>query len=464
MAGPKNKPLPELRLESDESGGPAAAANGITRVVSEFLVKRLNAGAAVCVALSGGRDSVVLLHLLQKLLATGAISANLSAIHVHHGLSPNADAWATFCADTCQRLGVPLQVVRVEVARHGGEGLEAAARRARHTAFAGCAADWLALAHHRDDQAETVMLNLLRGSGVAGAAGMLPERAQTGAPVLIRPLLNVPRGLIERYAAEAGLSWISDESNDDTHFRRNFLRREVFPRLDDRFPGARQSLARAAGHFAECRHLLDELATLDRATLTMPSGRVSLAGWNALSPPRVRNLLRFLWCESGFRAPDMRWVDEAIGQLATAGTDSQLCLSTADGELHVYRGELYFLPPQPQEAIGSVPWLGEPELAWGNGRVRFLATTGAGIRQDLLLPGEVFLKARQGGERLRPDANRPRRSLRNLLQESAIPPWRRTRLPYLWANNQLVWVSGVGCDADWQARAGQAGILPEFDL
>jgi len=430
--------------------------------LAAFLAARLKPHARVCVALSGGRDSVVLLHALCRLMAGNALPISLSALHVHHGISPNAEAWAEFCAEFCKQYDVPLNIVRVDVPRDSGEGLEAAARRMRHAVFAGCDADWLALAHHRDDQAETVLLKLLRGAGVAGTAGMLPERPQVRGPVIIRPLLDLPRSMLESYAAEHDLNWIEDESNDDLHYRRNFLRRDVLPQLEEKFPGAQKSLARAAGHFAEGAALLDDLAALDFAALITLAGRLGLSGFNALSPARARNLLRFAWIAAGFRAPDTRWIEEALRQLASTDALSETCLATSDGELHVYRGELHIVGHSPSFPE-DLPWVGELELPWAGGRVRFMPVTGSGIRRSLLDAGDVFLRSRQGGERLQPDVKRPRRSLRKLFQEKAIPPWERTRLPFLWVGGQLAWVGGLGVDTIFACAPGEEGILPVWE-
>lgn len=468
MAGPKNSRCAERPPAGAASSLLSlslslAPASNLPSLLSAFLGARLAPGDRLCVALSGGRDSLVLLHALSRLLADGSLPlarAALSALHVHHGLSPNADAWADFCADFCAQCGVPLSIVRVNVPRDSGEGLEAAARRLRHQTFSACAADWLALAHHRDDQAETVLLNLLRGAGVAGAAGMLAERPQAAGPTLIRPLLDAARAAIDDYAAAHGLSWIDDESNTDTYYRRNFLRREIMPALESRFPGAAPALARAAGHFAEAAHLLDDLAVLDRAALAAPGSPLPLAGFNALAPARARNLLRSELLTAGFRAPDARWMDEALRQLARAGGAAETCVATADGELHVYRGGLHLVRRRVPLSGAPLRWAGEAELPWGSACVRFVPQIGAGIAQATLARGEFRLQARVGGERLQPDARRPRRSLRNLLQEGAVPPWERGRLPYLWCDERLVWVGGIGIDAAFVCPPGEAGIVP----
>lgn len=449
MAAPRNSPCADRPPAGD-----------LSSLLSAFLAARLTPGDRLCVALSGGRDSIVLLHALAALAAAGRLPFALGALHVHHGLSPHADDWAAFCTAVCAASDVPLGIVRVSVPRDSGEGLEAAARRLRHQAFAACAADWLALAHHRDDQAETVLLNLLRGAGVAGAAGMLAERPQAAGPTLIRPLLGASRAAIDEYAARHGLSWIDDESNADTYFRRNFLRREIMPAIAARFPGAAPALARAAGHFAEAAQLLDELAEVDRAALAAPGEGLPLAGFNALPPPRARNLLRRELLAAGFRAPDTCWMDEALRQLSRAGGAAETCVATADGELHVYRGRLHLVPRRGAPSAAPLPWSGEAELPWGEGGVRFVPATGDGIARHLLARDAVRLAPRAGGERLQPDARRPRRTLRNLLQESAVPPWERDRLPYLWCGERLVWVGGFGVDAAFACAPDQAGIVP----
>jgi tRNA(Ile)-lysidine synthase len=385
-------------------------------------------------------------------------ACNLSALHVHHGISPQADAWAEFCAEFCQCCGVALKVVYVDVPRHSGEGLEAAARRLRHAAFAECAADWLALAHHRDDQAETVLLNLLRGAGIAGAAAMLAERPQARGPTLLRPLLDVPRSVIDDYAAHYGLRWIDDESNDDVRYRRNYLRHSVMPGLAEKFPGASLALARAAGHFAEGAALLDDLALIDRAELATPTGRVALDRFNALPRARARNFLRFEWLAAGFRAPDTRWIDEALRQLANTSSAAETCIATAEGELHVYRGELHVLQRRPLVPTEPVKWTGEHKLPWAAGQVCFVPTVGRGIGRDLLADSALRLDRRRGGERLQPDPRRPRRTLRNLLQEGGIPPWERDRLPCLWSGSRLVWVGGLGADTAFACAQGAVGL------
>ena len=450
MVGSQGKRSAELSLPS--------ADRQIQQALSAFLRTRVAPAARLCVGFSGGRDSLVLLHALVALRSSNP-AFELSAVHVHHGLSASADAWAGFCSDFCKRCGVPLTIVRVEVPRGSAEGLEAAARRLRHAVFGGCSADWLALAHHRDDQVETMLFRLLRGAGVSGATGMPAERGQSGGPRLIRPLLDVPGAVIARYAQEHSLAWVEDESNGDSRYRRNYLRHEVMPRIEVQFPGAAASLVRAGRHFAEAALLLEELAQVDRALVATSSGRIGLARFNSLSAPRARNLLRSELQSAGFRAPTARWLDEALRQLATVEATSATCISSPDGEIHAYRGELHVLHQRPDVPVGTVSWGGEAELPWGADRITFTPTTGVGIHRQLLAGASLRLTSRQGGECLQPDPQRPSRTLKKLFQEAAIPPWERLRLPLLWCGERLVWVAGIGTDAAFTCPPGEPGLL-----
>lgn len=288
--------------------------------------------------LSGGCDSVVLLHVLSRL----GLGDRLAAIHVHHGLSPNADAWAAFCADYCTRLAIPLTIRHVAVAAPSGQGLEAAAREARYAAFAECPGDCLLLAQHRGDQAETVLFNLLRGTGVTGAAAMPAER-RFGKLRLLRPLLDVSRTEIEAYATVNGLSWIDDESNADTSLTRNFLRHEALTALSQRFPAAEASLAQAAANFAEAAGLLDELAALDWQQVAQGDA-ARLPALRALSLPRLKNLLRHRLRCLGWRVPVATRLDEFARQLQSAGPDRHPELVLPDGKMRAARGLLHWLP------------------------------------------------------------------------------------------------------------------------
>lgn len=313
----------------------AGLTAGLSAVLAACLQRHVQAGQQLVVGLSGGIDSVVLLHALSELHKCG-----LSALHVHHGISPNAERWTGFCEDLARQLDVPFECVKVEVERGSADGLEAAARRARHAAFASAQADWIVLAHHRDDQAETLLFNLLRGTGVAGAAAM---RERSGR--LLRPFLAIGRDEIERYATAHRLDWIEDESNADTRYSRNFLRHRILDPLLKRFPAAAKNIAGAAARFAEAQDLLDDLARADLGAVSdFPIPVTLLQG---LDEARARNVLRHLLARHAAKIPSEARLREALRQMLTAAADRHPDLRFGDHRLVRRRGLLYLEPDCP---------------------------------------------------------------------------------------------------------------------
>jgi tRNA(Ile)-lysidine synthase len=374
--------------------------------------KRASARRRTAVALSGGVDSVVLLHKLRNV-------PGISAVHVHHGLSPNAEAWAAFCRSLCRRLAVPLKVYKVKV-QNEGRGLEAAARKARYDAFAKVDAHCIALAHNLDDQAETVLMNLLRGAGLRGARGMLPESRYRG-KVLWRPLLELSRAEIVAYARAHALEWVEDESNADEALTRNFIRRRVGPLLGARFPTWKKSLARAARSFARVDAKAERL---------------------------LRNFLR---------EPSEAKLVEMLKQLTAAG--SRTLIEHDGARLRLYRGAI--VEDRPAAPFTPIAWNGEAKLAIPalGGELRFRRVRGKGIAVHAK---PLAVRLRSGGERLQPDARRPRRTLKNLFQEAGVPPWERDRLPMLVRGTDVVWVPGLGVDCRYQTAKNAPGVLPEW--
>ncbi len=444
-----------------------AALAGLPDHLAAFLRARLKPDASLCVGLSGGRDSVALLLLChtvcRKAGPHGLGGLRLSALHVHHGLTAEADHWADFCADLCRRLDIPLAVVRVQVPRNHPAGLEGAAREARYAAFFASGADALALAHHQDDQAETLLFRLLRGSGVNGAAAMAAERRlarPAGAPLLLlRPLLQTPRALLQGWLErQEGAAWIDDPSNADTDYARNFLRQDILPRLTGRFPRAGATLARAAGRFAEAAALLDERAEEDAAQARTPSGRLAVAALAALSPARRRNLLRYWLRCAGAAMPDEAVLAEMERQFIHGHGDAPR-IKLGRHQVAAWRGELYIelfpiiTTPETQN------WRGEAEVPFGDGRVSFVSGQGIGIRASLLGSGGV-LRVRHSRDLLRPAPGRHRRDAQRLFQEAGVPPWQRALLPALAVDERLLWLAGVGVDADCLAGPDEPGILP----
>jgi len=408
-------------------------------------------GSSVAVALSGGVDSVVLLHILLKLAARRGFE--LRAIHVHHGISPNAGSWARFCRRLCRRWRVPLEVRRVSIGATRGIGIEAAARRARRRVLATANADVLALAHQLDDQAETVLMSLLRGAGLRGASGM-PVLGRLGRKPLLRPMLAVARADVLRYAMAEKLEWVEDESNEDLSLTRSYLRRRVLPPLQERYPRWREALARAARHFSEAEALLRGADRL--------RGSLRAADLRERTPALARALLREYLEMQGLRAPTERRLAEMLRQLSGSGTRTAIA---HDGALlRLYRGTIRVEQPAASGRFAPVRWSGQRRLdlpALG-GELHLRRARGAGIDVARLEAGEVCVRLRSGGERLQPDPGRPRRTLKNLFQEAGVPPWRRDRLPLLFCGGDLVWAPGLGIDARYRAGAGARGLLPEW--
>ncbi|MGQ7958932.1 tRNA lysidine(34) synthetase TilS [Pseudomonas sp. SP16.1] len=392
------------------------------------------------IALSGGLDSSVLLHLLAS-LARREVLPPLSAIHVHHGLQPAAEGWPEHCARLCAHQGIPLEVVAVQVSP--GASLEQAARRARYAAFAERLGEGEVLlsAQHRDDQAETLLFRLLRGAGVRGLAAMPTGRA-LGRGSLVRPLLDVPRAELLAYAEAHGLSWVEDPSNADERFSRNFLRRRVLPLLAERWPQAAASLARSAAHLGEAQQLLGELAELDllaargRAPLSwlaLPS--LDLQAVCGLSEARQRNLLRH-WLAPLTRLPDSdHWA--GWSDLRDAGLDATPIWKLADGELQRADGRLWWLSGdwlQPLTAVDLACGSAQEGLELpGNGAVRVIGELPA---------GRWHLRYRRGGESLQLPG-RGRRDLKRLLNELRVPAFVRPRLPLLFDGDELVAVANL---------------------
>ncbi|MDD3762694.1 MAG: tRNA lysidine(34) synthetase TilS [Nevskiales bacterium] len=404
------------------------------------------ADGQVWVAYSGGRDSTALLHRL-------AAEYAVRAVHVHHGLQPAADDWLRHCRRVCRRLGVPLRVLRVEVSVSDGLGIEAAARRARYRALERLlrAGDVMATAHHRDDQAETVLLRALRGSGVVGLAGMRRERP-LGRGVLWRPLLSTPRARVEAYLRGQGLGrqeggWIDDPHNADPRLARAFLRTEIMPRLAGMFPQATGSLVRLAQRAAAADELLSELAQQDRSAAAHADGGLSVKALLALSPERRHNLIYFEWRALGFEAPAEAWFARLDREVLRARRDAVPVLGAGGAEARRYRDRLFLMPALPPAPGGVV-------ITWGEGARQRLPEGCGELRRRG--PGTAALEIRfaRGGERLRPDGGRHTRTLKQLCQEAGIPPWVRERMPLVYRGETLLAVAGY-----WRSAAAAASGL-----
>lgn len=449
MANSKKSPKSNKKATSH-------VAHPLVLQLTHFLSSHLKPNQRVLLALSGGLDSSVLLHLLVK--ATQAIPFELHAMHVHHGLSTNANAWADFCAQQCQLLQVPIEIVRVHVDKNAKLGIEAAARQLRYEALFdfkanSIAPDFIVTAHHQDDQAETLLLQLLRGAGVKGLASMaLIDDSRR----LMRPLLDVSRQTLQEYATLHQIQWCEDESNDNTQYERNFLRHEVMPVLARRYPAVKAVLARTASHLAEANDLLDTLAKIDADNL-LQNNSLCLQGLTALDLPRAKNLLRWWFAQNQLAMPTAEHLAEIIQQLRTAKSDANIHIQLQCLSLRRYQQRAYLCPKRMAEAFDMV-WNGEASLALPNGgELHFKQVTGAGLA---LKHGVAKLRitTRDGGERFKPDALRPTRTLKHLLQEANIPPWQREQIPLIYWHDHLAFVPGIGIAHHLQADEHELGL------
>ncbi|MGO8755565.1 MAG: tRNA lysidine(34) synthetase TilS [Gallionellaceae bacterium] len=431
----------------------------LTGRVAATLSTAVPAGASILVGLSGGVDSVVLLHVLAQLAPR--FSWKLSVLHVHHGISSRADAWAEFCENLCAQYGLPVYLEHVKIAPLRQMGVEAAARELRHAALARQPVDFIALAHHLDDQVETMLLQLLRGAGVKGAAAMPVLKSRRGAPDVLRPLLDLTREELLAYARKHALQWVEDESNADDAYPRNFLRHRVLPVLEQRFPAYRATLARSARHFAEAAELMHLLAVQD-AQDAFDGSTMSVARLVELEPVRAGNLLRWFLQQRGALLPDHTRLEEMLRQLREARPEAQICVTWDDRELRRYRDRVHVCRRLPEPDAGlCVPWQGEEELKLPqmDGALRFVRCTGEGLSLEKLQAAPVTIRLRRGEERLRPDAARPARSLKYLFQEHGVPPWQRGRWPLGFCGEKLVVVPGIGAECSYQAAPQEPGVV-----
>lgn len=437
-----------------------ATAPGIVACVAGALKEIVQPGDRVVLGLSGGVDSVVLLDVLARLAPR--LRFKLETLHVNHQLSPNASAWARFCRNLSRKLDVGARTVKVDVRR--GNSIERAAREARYDALLSSRADHVILAHNRDDQAETVLLQLLRGAGVKGLAAMPFVRPPRGSePSIVRPLLDVPRAAIERYAKRRKLAWIDDESNSDIRFTRNWLRRDVLPGIAERVPAYREALTRASRNLGEAAVLLDELAELDFAAAAV-DGALRVDALRAMSAARAKNVLRFMIDARGWRMPDAARLNEGLRQALRARAGAKLAVNLGSCELRRHAGAIHLVALRtPTADVEPVAWHGEARLTLPDASVLTMTHgRGEGLSTARLKGAAVTIRRRRGGERLNLDEGGPRRTVKNLLQEARVPPWQRDRLPFIYCGDDLACVPGIGVDWRFRARGREASILPQW--
>lgn len=382
----------------------------------------------------------------------------MRAIYVDHGLQAASGSWSEHCRATCATLQVPFLAERIDVRMQGEESMEAAARRLRYASLRTHMKpdDVLLTAHHENDQAETVLLALLRGTGSHGLAAM-PALADFGAGQHARPLLGFSRAALAAYAMSEGLVWVDDLSNRDQNMSRNFLRTDIFPLLAKRWPAATRMLARAATNSADTVELLDEIAAQDLALCAVEKN-LSVSPLRKYSPPRRRNIIRFWIRTNNFYPPSSHHLDQILALVDRPPKSGVACIDWPGAEVHYYRDELVvrarLATPDPKMVLAwelpksvEIPDIGR--------RLRATPAKGEGLSQTRLAQAAITVRLRQGGETCRLVGREHHRKLKKLLQEANVPPWERERLPLIYAGDELAAVGDRWICAPFAAQADE---------
>ena len=455
-------------LIRNDDGGEDFDAESLARILFDVLNQR--EGGPFCVALSGGADSCVLLHALVELRRQGRLVIN--ALHVNHGLHPQAAVWEAHCVELCRTYSVPLETGKLDIGDSGHGGVEARARAARYAWFEARIGDGTLLtAHHRDDQVETVLLRLLRGTGIAGVSGMRAIRP-LGRGWVMRPLLKFWRADLERYARDRALKWVTDPSNADLGLARNYMRHRVLPVVTRRWPTAPAQIARFAEHAGQAQTILEAVAAsdLDNVTHRRESavsgggGRLRLADVVALENARLRNLIRHWFQQCGFAAPSARRLEEIIRRMVQDLEGSATVMAWSGRELRRYDGWLYLMRAlRFPDARDEWSWdMRAPlQLPVIDGCLHAQHATGAGLALARIA-AQLTVRWRRGGESCRLPGRDHRHVLKKLFQENRIPPWQRSRIPLLYTDDCLAAVVGLWYCEPFCARAGEPSV--EFTL
>ncbi len=480
-----------------------AGDNSLSQQVSSFLsvffssqnkvkcashTQSIHVSPTLTLAFSGGLDSCVLLHILASIRQI--IRFDLTAHHVNHGLSVHANAWADFCQKTCDQLNVPLQISRVKINPDSDLGIEAAARKARYSALIRNNSGFICTAHHQDDQAETLLLQLARGAGVKGLAAMAQIDCKKK---LLRPLLNVGRADLESYAKQNQLIWVDDESNLNQQFDRNFVRHSILPALQQQYPAIKQNLARTASHLAEANALLEALAEQDASAClgdNQPITQLFLPPLITLSKPRIHNVLRWWLAQNRVQMPSTSQLQQITTQLLNAQSDAAIQLNLKQENTDIsheniteltlkrYQNHAYLVAETADNQCFNITFnkIGQNESVIhlpNQDTLIFTQKMGGGLAIKHLTNKQLVIKNRVGGERLKPNLNRPSRSLKMLLQMSGMPPWQRERVPLIFMDDALVAIPIIDAesmsennlasnhliDAHLRAAPGEMGLV-----
>ncbi len=440
------------------------AQTRFTWTIPEEKLARMNAGGVnrLVVALSGGVDSVVLLHSL----VSASPGKPIVAIHINHGLQKEADSWQQFCEEFCRTLNIEIKCIAVEVDRFGS--VEENARRVRYHAFGDFlkAGDLLLLAHHADDQLETILFNLFRGSEALGVRGM-PEAREINGATLYRPLLDTRRSEIQAYSKLNNLSWVEDLSNQDLQMDRNYLRHEILPAITARFPAAEKALLNGLERDRNVSLLIDDIAKTDLESVVSEDGGLKLQALIKVSELRIVNLLRHYLRLRNVPFPSGNMLRECAAVMLQARKDASPVLKWATYEFRRH-GETMYLLRDMRSVDTSIRsrWDPATKLQIGGGVLCASLVAGQGIMDGSPLPLEV--RFRQGGEQIQQDRSR---RVKKLFQENNVPEWLRARLPLIFQGDRLVAIPGIPAwnvppviSKAQRAKTGENGWIITFDI
>ena len=409
------------------------------------------------VAYSGGVDSHVLLNLCEQ------SNILLRVIHVNHGLQGDADQWSQHCKHVCEVLQVPFLNINVEVKTGRGESPEEAARKARYKVLnAEIKSDeCLLTAHHMDDQSETLLLQLFRGAGPAGLASM-PLIREAGGVLHARPMLEFTRDEIQNYARENKLDWIEDPSNEDTDFDRNLIRQKILPLIKQRWQQVDISLSQVASQQQHMLEISEDMARIDLATIVTGQVEVlSIAALKNLSEARQLNVLRFWIRQYGADGPTGNVLRQIIESVLTAADDAEPMVKWGESEIRRYQDGLYLLPAHECDELKNTQWDPREKLVLVNSGIELMAgfDKEQGLRMELL-DKKLDVRFRQGGEKICPVGRKNTHSVKKLMQEAGIPPWKRNSVPMIYDDDDLVCVCGYWLAGEFVVGNGEVGWIP----
>ena len=420
----------------------------------------------VWIAYSGGMDSSMLLHLFARNMRK--LESEITAVHVNHNLSPFSESWASHCRTICEKENIEFKEISINARKIKGCSQEAYARELRYSALEEVIgkSDLLLTAHHKNDQAETLIQQLMRGAGPEGLAGM-PKIKKFGHGWLARPLLEYTREQVKDYVKIHGVKWIEDESNLNTDIDRNFIRSHVIPCLQQRWPSAVEIMSRSARHQSDVVDLLKEIAAYDlEITRGDKPDILNISQLKKLTETRMRNIIRYWLKQNNHQPPSAVVMDNIIKELIYAGKDRMPCIKWHATEIRRYRDNIYVMKPfkRPQ-ADTFISWNMDKPLDIDYGNLVATRVTGRGIRTESINGNMVEVCFRNGGEKIRLTGRKGTHEVKKLFQEYGVPPWLRSRVPLLYVDGKLAAVTGYWIDECFSAKSSEQGwevLLTEY--